>query len=129
MPHAIGRLRHRLTLETAIRTPDGGVGLTRDGALQVDGNRRVTTASGALLQPPLTIPEGVSLEDVKIEGDGTVRAGDQQLGRIEVVNVRAPQGLQSIGDNLFAPTATSPRRSRPPSSWSAAGPSSTPSKK
>jgi flagellar basal-body rod protein FlgG len=90
-----------------VRTPDGGVGLTRDGALQVDGNRRVTTGSGALLQPPLTIPESVSLEDVKIDGDGTVRAGEQRLGRIEVVNVRSPQGLQSIGDNLFAPTAAS----------------------
>jgi flagellar basal-body rod protein FlgG len=90
-----------------VRTPGGGVGLTRDGALQVDGNRRVTTGSGALLQPPLTIPEGVSLEDVKIDGDGTVHAGDRQLGRIEVVSVRSPQGLQSVGDNLFAPTAAS----------------------
>jgi flagellar basal-body rod protein FlgG len=90
-----------------VRLPDGTTGLTRDGALQLDGNRRLSTGTGALLQPPVTIPEGVSLDDVGIEENGAVTAGGRQLGRIELVNVRAPQGLQSVGDNAFAATAAS----------------------
>ena len=42
------------------------------------------------------------------EPDGTVRAGaGRALGRIALVTVRSPDGLQSLGGNLFAATAQS----------------------
>ena len=56
--------------------------------------------------------------EVTIAADGTVRVGTRQLGRIELVDVPAPDGLQPAGDNLFrrdrgqrraAPRATTPR--------------------
>jgi flagellar basal-body rod protein FlgG len=44
---------------------------------------------------------------VKIGPDGTVRAGERRVGRIEIVAVRNPDGLAPAGDSLFRPTAAS----------------------
>src|ERR671922_1298058 len=42
-----------------IKLPDGRQALTRDGGLHIDGNRRLTTNTGALVQPAITVPEGI----------------------------------------------------------------------
>ncbi len=90
-----------------VRLADGREGLTRDGALQVDGRGRLTTAFGGLVQPQITVPAGITSEAVRVAQDGTVSAGQRVLGRLEVVTVRAPQLLQAVGDNAFVPTADS----------------------
>jgi flagellar basal-body rod protein FlgG len=90
-----------------VRRADGTTALTRDGALRVDPNGRLTTQRGELLQPAITVPAGTSEADVRIADDGTVSAGNRQLGRIQLVTVRAPQALQSAGDSLFVATAAS----------------------
>jgi flagellar basal-body rod protein FlgG len=87
-----------------VRLPDGRAALTRDGGLQVDGTRRLVTASGALVQPQITIPEGVAEEDIAIGPDGTVLAAGRRVGRLEVVTVRSLQGLVPAGDNAFVAT-------------------------
>src|SRR4051794_8992935 len=43
-----------------VRLADGRDALTRDGALHLDGNRRLVTGTGGLVQPQITIPQGVS---------------------------------------------------------------------
>ena len=89
-----------------VRRADGTTALTRDGSLQVAGDGRLRTSTGELLEPPVTVPTGVG-EDLSIAPDGEVTGGGRTLGRITIVDVPAPDGLQAIGDNLFVPTAAS----------------------
>jgi flagellar basal-body rod protein FlgG len=90
-----------------VRRADGTTALTRDGSLRLDPTGRLTTQRGELLQPAVTVPAGTSEADVRIAQDGAVSAGNRQLGRIQVVTVRAPQALQSAGDSLFIANAAS----------------------
>lgn len=91
-----------------VRRADGSQALTRDGSLRLDANGRLTTADGDLIQPPIQVPAGTSPSDVSIAADGTVRVGvGAPLGRIRLVDVPAPDGLQPLGSNLFAATTAS----------------------
>ena len=55
-----------------VRLTDGRQALTRDGGLHIDGDRRLVTSTGSLVQPAITIPEGVGEEGVSVGPDGTV---------------------------------------------------------
>lgn len=90
-----------------VLTADGKPALTRDGTLRLDATRRLVTARGERIAPPLTIPPDVSVEDVAIAADGTVTAAGKPLGRIVVVEVPRPDGLVPVGDNLFRPAEES----------------------
>jgi flagellar basal-body rod protein FlgG len=90
-----------------VRRPDGTIGLTRNGTLQVDAQGRLTTELGMPLQPPITLPPGTSPSAVSIASDGTVSVGKQKLGQIAIVTVPAPDGLLSDGDSVFSTTAAS----------------------
>jgi flagellar basal-body rod protein FlgG len=90
-----------------VRRADGTTALTRDGALRLDPRGRITTQQGDLLQPAVTLPAGTKESDVQIASDGTISVGNRQVGRIQLMTVRSPQGLQSAGDNLFRTTAAS----------------------
>ncbi len=90
-----------------VRRADGTTALTRDGALRLDARGRITTQQGDLLQPAVTLPAGTKESDVRIGSDGTISVGNRQVGRIQLMTVRSPQGLQSAGDNLFRTTAAS----------------------
>ena len=89
------------------RLSDGRDALTRDGGLHVDGNRRLVNGAGAILQPQITVPAGVNESEITIAPNGTVNAAGRNIGRIEIVNVRSPQGLLSVGENAFVTTAAS----------------------
>jgi flagellar basal-body rod protein FlgG len=90
-----------------VRLADGRQALTRDGGLHIDGDRRLVTSAGSLVQPAITIPEGVGEDGVAIGPDGTVLAGGRRVGRLDLVTVRSQQGLMSAGDNAFVTTAAS----------------------
>jgi flagellar basal-body rod protein FlgG len=90
-----------------IRLADGRQALTRDGELHMDGRSRLVTGTGALVQPTLTIPAGVSQDQISIGSDGTVKAAGRTVGKIQLVAVRAEQALQSAGENAFLTTAAS----------------------
>jgi flagellar basal-body rod protein FlgG len=90
-----------------VRREDGSEALTRDGSLRLDPQGRLTTQRGELLQPAITVPAGTDPADVQISADGAVSANARPLGRIELVTVRATEGLRSLGDNLFAATPES----------------------
>jgi flagellar basal-body rod protein FlgG len=91
-----------------VRRPDGSLALTRDGALRLDATGRLTTQDGNIVQPQIAMPRGTAPDNVSIAADGTVRVGSgRALGRIQLVTVPAPDGLQPLGANLFAATAQS----------------------
>jgi len=90
-----------------VRRPDGSIGLTRNGRLELNAKRQLTTQEGMLVQPPITIPAGVSTDQVTIGADGTVEAAGKRVGKISVVDVPAPDGLVADGDSVFSATAAS----------------------
>ena len=91
-----------------VKRPDGSTALTRDGSLRLDSDGRLTTKDGLIVQPQIAVPRGTAPDQLSIGADGTVRAGaGRALGRIDLVAVRSPAGLQALGGNLFAATAQS----------------------
>lgn len=97
-----------------VKLPDGRQALTRDGNLQVDARGRLTASTGALIQPPITVPAGTPRDKIAIGEDGTVRADGKRIGRLDVVTVRAPQALEAAGDNAFVTTDASGAAVRAP---------------
>lgn len=94
----------------AVRDGSGRLAFTRDGSFAVDGSGRIVNASGAVLDPPITVPAQAT--SVSVGRDGTVRAqgpGDEsaEIGRIRPVRFANPEGLAAIGGNLEVPTANS----------------------
>jgi flagellar basal-body rod protein FlgG len=90
-----------------VKLPDGRTGLTRDGALHADARGRLTTSSGALLQPPITLPQGVTASELKINPDGTLLRGDTPIGRMALVSVAAPSQLDDAGNGVYTTNAAS----------------------
>jgi flagellar basal-body rod protein FlgG len=91
-----------------VRTAGGQEALTRDGALKLSAEGELVTATGLRLVPPITLPRGTQAEDVRIGRNGQVTtAAGRELGRIELVDVPAPDGLIAAGDNLYLPSAAS----------------------
>jgi flagellar basal-body rod protein FlgG len=89
-----------------ITLADGRAALTRDGDLHVDGRGQLVGNAGRI-RPAITIPKGVDDSRISIAKDGTVLAAGRRVGRIQLVTVRNPQGLQSVGDSAFVTTAAS----------------------
>ena len=90
-----------------VKLPDGRTGLTRDGALHADARGRLTTSSGALLQPPITLPQGMTTSELKINPDGTLLRGDTPIGRMALVSVAAPSQLDDAGNGVYTTNAGS----------------------
>lgn len=91
-----------------VKRSDGTTALTRDGAFQADSQGRLTNAEGDLLQPPITLPRGVSPSEVSIASDGTVTGPKgTALGKIALVTVASPEHLLAAGGSLYTTTAAS----------------------
>ncbi len=94
-----------------ILQPSGDIAYTRDGQFHLNNEGQLVNASGLLLEPNITVPEGAN--HVTIGVDGVVTAtlqGDpnpQNIGNIELVDFINPAGLQAIGGNLFLQTGSS----------------------
>ncbi|MCG7492788.1 flagellar basal-body rod protein FlgG [Thalassobius sp. Cn5-15] len=84
--------------------PDGRMGYTRDGSFGMNADGVMTTSSGYILQPEITIPSDAT--NISISADGIVSAttpGDvepQELGQISVTRFVNPRGLTPIGENF-----------------------------
>jgi flagellar basal-body rod protein FlgG len=90
-----------------VRRADGSVGLTRAGAMTTDGQGRLGTTGGLLLEPAISLPAGATGNDVVVAPDGTVSALGRTIGAIRLVNVPAPGALAGGGDGTLLPTAAS----------------------
>lgn len=92
----------------AVTDNDGNRFFTRAGnfTLNADGMLTLPTSSGGLgLEPPIRIPDGTA--NVSIGPQGAVVADGVEVGRIAAVGFINPEGLEQIGDNLFAETGAS----------------------
>ncbi len=91
-----------------VRLPDGSIAFTRDGHFGLNADGDIITSGGARLDPPIQVPANAS--NVSVSADGTVFAtvpGElepQSFGAIEVFQFPNPDGLESIGQNLFRQT-------------------------
>jgi flagellar basal-body rod protein FlgG len=90
-----------------VRRNDGSIGLTRNGALQVNAQGEITNQEGNPLVPALKLPKGIDAGSIKIEPNGQVVAGTRTIGKISLVNVPAPDQLQPDGGSMFSVTAGS----------------------
>ncbi len=87
---------------------EGSPRYTRDGSFQLDGEGRLTTARGNLLEPQITVP--ANARDIQISSSGAVSAvleGESEateIGKIETVSFANPGGLKAVGENLFEAT-------------------------
>ncbi|MCV2216769.1 flagellar basal-body rod protein FlgG [Thauera butanivorans] len=94
-----------------IAMPDGTTAYTRDGALQLDNQGNVITASGYPLLDAIQIPADATQISIGKDGTVTVKLPNQvemqPVGQIQVATFINPGGLQSMGENLFYETASS----------------------
>ena len=94
-----------------ILMPDGSLGYTRDGALQVDNQGQLVNSNGYAVQPAITIPDDA--QSITIGTDGTVSvrsAGSSsttQVGSLQLVDFINPAGLQPTGGNLYLESSAS----------------------
>lgn len=94
-----------------VTLPDGTVGYTRDGALQLDNQGNLVTASGYPLADAINIP--AEARSITIGKDGTVsvvlagQVAPQQVGALQLATFVNPGGLEATGENIFIETASS----------------------
>lgn len=91
--------------------PDGTLGYSRDGALQLSGDGTLVTHGGLKLSALIQIPSDTT--GVSVDAEGHVFAtlpGERQpvdVGQIELANFVNASGLNPIGDNLYTVTEMS----------------------
>jgi flagellar basal-body rod protein FlgG len=90
-----------------VRRADGSTGLIRGGSLSIDASGRLVTGLGQLVQPPVTVPRGTRLDQISISPNGTVSVAGRAVGRLALVNVPSPNGLQPSGEGTYTATAAS----------------------
>lgn len=93
----------------AVRLADGRQALTRDGQLATDPQGRLRLHTGELVDPVIQLPAGTDPAKVAITPDGRVlaSAGGRELGRLRLVEVPAPGGLEPGPGNTFLAGAAS----------------------
>lgn len=97
-----------------VQLPDdigGGTGYTRAGNFARDQNGRLVTVNGRLVLPAVTIPADTLAINVNSEGIiAVLQAGQTELtevGTLELASFQNPEGLKSIGENVFIETQAS----------------------
>ena len=94
-----------------IRRPDGSLAYTRNGNFALDPEGRLVTSDGMQVEPPITVPQGVTA--VNVGADGTVSvtmptSGEtQDVGRIELASFPNATGLEPLGRNMYRATTAS----------------------
>jgi flagellar basal-body rod protein FlgG len=94
-----------------LQMPNGETTYTRDGSFQISDQGVIVTSSGIALQPTINVPADAVELTISNSGVVSVRRGQDieptEIGRIELARFANPSGLISLGQNLFAPTASS----------------------
>lgn len=89
---------------------DGSTAYTRFGELAADASGNITAFRGRLLDPPITLEEGMT--QPAIDQAGVVSALDATgervaVGQVVVFRFVNPQGLELLGDGLYRESANS----------------------
>ncbi|HBV96623.1 MAG: hypothetical protein JL50_16420 [Peptococcaceae bacterium BICA1-7] len=90
-----------------IEMPDGSATYTRNGNFHLDAEGKLVNDQGYTLYPGITLPEGS--HEIIIESNGSAKSkmGDgsvTDLGSITLYKFVNPNGLKSLGNNLYAST-------------------------
>jgi flagellar basal-body rod protein FlgG len=94
-----------------VRRPSGELAYTRAGSFHLDRDGNLVTLDGDPVEPQITIPK--EAQSITIAADGTVsytlpnQTEAQQGGQIQLADFQNPAGLNSVGRNLYLPTAAS----------------------
>jgi flagellar basal-body rod protein FlgG len=84
-----------------------GTRYTRDGNFQRDNQGRITTNSGSTLIPTITVPSDAKAVTISADGQVSVTQASGSVsvvGNIQLASFINPNGLESLGQNLFALT-------------------------
>jgi len=87
----------------SLESPDGRL-YTRNGSLQINILGQLTDMNGHLVSGrngPITIPRSISDSDIQIDGSGIVRAGQTELGQLEIVEFESIDQLKEAGNSCF----------------------------
>ena len=95
-----------------IELPEGkGIGYTRDGAFQKNGDGVIVTHDGYIVQPEITIPDDAVEVYVNTSGEVWVKQDGEtdevNVGQLELATFVNEAGLEAIGNNLFTETEAS----------------------
>jgi flagellar basal-body rod protein FlgG len=94
-----------------IQLPDGTNAYTRDGTFKISQDGTLVTNNGYQLQPAITIPNNATSININQSGEVEITLQGQtnptNLGQLQLATFVNPNGLQALGDNLFAETAAS----------------------
>jgi flagellar basal-body rod protein FlgG len=94
-----------------VSMPDGTIAYTRAGSFHQSNQGTIITSDGNTILPAITIPSNAT--SITISQYGVVSAtlpgqtNATQLGTIQLATFANPGGLNSVGSNLFSPTASS----------------------
>lgn len=94
-----------------IGLPDGQIAYTRDGSFKPSADGTLTTSSGFMIEPQITVPEGA--HSFSVDGYGRVSVvlpGENEpteIGQLELARFINPSGMRAIGNNLFVQTEAS----------------------
>jgi flagellar basal-body rod protein FlgG len=94
-----------------ILMPDGRTAYTRDGGFELDGDGRLVSKEGYLVDPAITVPNNATSVSISAQGAVTAllpgQTQPQALGQLQLARFINKVGLESIGDNLFIETQAS----------------------
>jgi flagellar basal-body rod protein FlgG len=95
-----------------VNLPDGTTAYTRTGEFKLDKEGTVMTSEGFPLSPAITIPPGVEAVSINPEGQVSVKLAASPdtptvIGTIELTQFINPEGLSSLGKNMYQITAAS----------------------
>lgn len=92
-----------------IQKDDGSIAYSRDGRFKVDNTGRLVNADGFPVVPEIVIPQGAQKFLVGMDGvvSAQVDGETQELGQLQIANFINPQGLTSLGRNLYGATRAS----------------------
>jgi flagellar basal-body rod protein FlgG len=100
-----------------VKKLDGKSAYTRDGALKVDGQGRVTTNDGLLVLSGFSqIPQGTTSITISSSGQVTLQGSSGVTTfQIQLTRFANPSGLNSLGGNLYeeSPASGTPEQGNP----------------
>lgn len=94
-----------------IKRTDGGIAYTRDGSFKLNRDGTIVTADGYYLEPVVIVPEDALA--INVSKDGIIEAvlpneiEALTIGQIDLVKFINPEGLKSVGNNLYVATPAS----------------------
>jgi flagellar basal-body rod protein FlgF len=87
-----------------VETPQGPL-YTRNGVFNINQNGQIVDSQGRIVSGeagPITVPSNVGLSQLNVSGDGTVSAGNTEIGKFRLVDFKDNESkLVPVGQNCY----------------------------